>query len=151
MFWGGRGGALFGGERESALGDIPLLEILDSCYPFLRIADHLTEEVGEAGAAELGRPRAVEVPVIDGFAVGGGAEAVCGGGGADEGRGGRSGGERGFGARGCVHCIMNLTLVELGHGRGCGCSDARAAAKLHAKLLLTKPFYRTLGIHRTLD
>ena len=62
--------------------DVPALEILDSGYAFLSIADHFTEEVGEACAAEFGRPRSVEVPIVYGFAVGGCAEARSGLGGA---------------------------------------------------------------------
>lgn len=62
---------------------VPSLKILDPSHAFLRVAHHLGEEVGEAGAAELGGPRAVEVAVVDAFAVGGVAEGGrCLGGGA---------------------------------------------------------------------
>ena len=56
-------------------GSLPSFEILDPRHPFLCIADHFAEEVGEAGAAELAGARAVEVPVVDRFAVRGSAEA----------------------------------------------------------------------------
>lgn len=48
---------------------IPFLKILDISHAFLSIGYHLCEQVGETGATELGRACAVEVPVIDGFAV----------------------------------------------------------------------------------
>lgn len=44
-------------------------------HALLGVGNHFREEVGEAGATELGGAGAVEVPVVDGFAVGGGAEA----------------------------------------------------------------------------
>lgn len=48
---------------------------MDTGDAFLSIGHHLAEEVGEAGAAELGGACAVEVSVVNCFAVGGGAEA----------------------------------------------------------------------------
>ena len=69
----GCGGVVF--ARGLRGGTIPSFEILDPGYAFLCVADHFAEEVGEAGAAELAGARAVEVPVIDCFAVGGSAEA----------------------------------------------------------------------------
>jgi len=48
---------------------------LDPRHAFLRVAHHLGEKVGEAGAAELGGACAVQVAVVDGFAVGGVAQA----------------------------------------------------------------------------
>lgn len=57
-------------------GIVPSFQILDPGHAFLSIAHHLTEEVGEARTAELRGAGAVEVPVIDGFAVGGGAELL---------------------------------------------------------------------------
>lgn len=61
------------GRRRRFL--VPSFKILDARHAFLRVAHDLGEEVGEAGAAELGGPRAVEVAVVDGFAVGGVAKA----------------------------------------------------------------------------
>lgn len=52
----------------------PFLQILNARHPFLRVRHHLAEQVGEAGPAELGRPRSVQVAVVDGLAVGGGPE-----------------------------------------------------------------------------
>lgn len=62
---------------------------MDPRHAALGVDDHFGEEVGEAGAGEGGRARAVEVPVVDGFAGGGRAEAGALGGG--RGRGGRGG------------------------------------------------------------
>jgi len=76
-------------------GVVPSLEVLDPGHAFLRVAYHLGEEVGEAGAAELGGPCAVQVAVVDAFAVGGVAQA--GGAGLGSGAGGRC--LRGGGAR----------------------------------------------------
>ncbi len=58
------------GRRREAGNSIPLLELLDACYPALSVADHFGEEVGEAGLAELGRLGAVQWAVVDGFAIG---------------------------------------------------------------------------------
>lgn len=58
------------GPRRGTGGSIPLLELLDACYPALSVADHLGEEVREAGLAELGRLGAVQRAVVDGFAIG---------------------------------------------------------------------------------
>ena len=58
------------GRRRGTGGSIPLLKLLDACYPALGVADHLREEVGEAGLAELGRLGAVQWSVVDGFAIG---------------------------------------------------------------------------------
>jgi hypothetical protein len=55
--------------------DVPLFKLLDTCYPPLCVRDHLGEEVGEAGLAELGRLGAVQRAVVDGFAVGWVAQA----------------------------------------------------------------------------
>ena len=136
------------GTREKGhWGIVPLLEILDPGHPLLRVADHLAEEVGEAGAAELGRPSAVEVPVIDGFTVGGGAEAVLGGGGADESGGEGSGVERGVRALGCVHCIMCLELVDVGHER---CFHERSRPSLMPRLYRRSPYTASLRTDRYL-
>lgn len=54
---------------------VPLFKILDPGYFFLGVGYHFCEEVGEAGATELGGAGAVEVSVVDGFAVRWGAEA----------------------------------------------------------------------------
>ena len=56
----------------------PSFQILNTGDPFLSIAHHLTEEIGEGGAAELRGAGAVEISVIDGLAVGGGAELLRG-------------------------------------------------------------------------
>ena len=53
---------------------LPSFKILYSCDPFLRIRDHFTEQICEAGTTELGGTGAIEVPIVDGLAVGGGAE-----------------------------------------------------------------------------
>lgn len=58
--------------RESVLS----LEILDSCDPFLSIANHLTEKVCETRPTELCGAGAIEIPVIDGFPVRWGAELL---------------------------------------------------------------------------
>lgn len=55
--------------------DIPVLQLLDSLYALLRICDHLGEQKGKAGLAELGRLGAIERAVVDGFAIAGHAEA----------------------------------------------------------------------------
>ena len=54
--------------------EVPFLEVLDPSHPFLRVAHHLGEEVGEASTTQLRRACAVEVSVVDGFPVGRGAE-----------------------------------------------------------------------------
>lgn len=56
----------------------PSFEVLYSSDAFLSIAHHLAEEIGEACPTELRGAGAVEIPVIDGFAVGGGAEVLRG-------------------------------------------------------------------------
>ena len=43
----------------------PFLEISDAFDPLLSIADHLDEEVGEAGSAQLRSPASIEVSIID--------------------------------------------------------------------------------------
>ena len=52
---------------------------MDARHAALGVGDYFGEEVGEAGAAELGGACAVEVSVVDCFAVGWGAEAGAGG------------------------------------------------------------------------
>ena len=52
---------------------------MDSRHPFLRVRDHFAEQVGETGSAEFGGAGAVQVAVVDGFAVRWGAEAGRGG------------------------------------------------------------------------
>lgn len=52
-----------------------MFQLLDSLHALLRICDHLGEQKGKAGLAELGRLGAVERAVIDGFAIAGHAEA----------------------------------------------------------------------------
>ena len=54
--------------------DIPTFQILNPSHAFLRIRDHLSKEICEAGAAKLCSSRAVEVAVVDGFAIRGDAE-----------------------------------------------------------------------------
>lgn len=51
----------------------PSFQILNPRHPLLGVDDHLAEQVGETGAAQLRRPAAVQVAVVDGLAVGGGA------------------------------------------------------------------------------
>ena len=80
--WGGFGLGknpwwLLGLNRRAE--SLPAFEILDACYPLLRIAYHLTEEIGKAGTAELGGTRPIEVSVVDGFPVGGRPETTLGG------------------------------------------------------------------------
>ena len=59
-----------GGEGvEGGGGEVPLLEVLDPGYLLLRVGYDFCEEVGEAGSTQLGGAGAVEVSVIDGFAV----------------------------------------------------------------------------------
>ena len=65
------------GSRRYA-GDLPLLQILNPCDAALGISHHLTEEKREGGTAELAIAAAVQVSVIDGFAVGGDAQAGTG-------------------------------------------------------------------------
>ena len=55
--------------------DVPPFQILDPRHPPLRVRHHLGEQVGEAGPAELGVARAVQVAVVDRLAVRGDAEA----------------------------------------------------------------------------
>lgn len=62
--------------RESAWGHLPSFKILYSSDPLLGIAHHFTEEVGEACSAELCGAGPVEVSIINGFAVRGGAELL---------------------------------------------------------------------------
>jgi len=50
--------------------DLPLLQILNARYPLLRIADHLTKQVGKACLAELLRPAAVQGAVVYRLAAG---------------------------------------------------------------------------------
>lgn len=61
----------------------PFLQILNTGDTPLSVDDHFGEQVGEAGAAELGGAGPIQVPVVDGLAVGGGAEtwacAIVGG------------------------------------------------------------------------
>ncbi len=83
-------------EDAQGGGMVPSLKVLDPGHAFLCVAHHLGEEVGEAGAAELGGPCAVQVAVVDAFAVGGAAQA--GGAGLGSGAGGRC--LRGGGGRG---------------------------------------------------
>lgn len=72
-----------------ALGVEAFLEVLDPGYSPLGVGDHFGEEVGEGGLGELGGSAAGEVAVVDGFTVGGVAEASgVGGGGFFLGRGG---------------------------------------------------------------
>lgn len=52
-----------------------LLEVRYAFDLFVGVGDHFHEEEGEAGAAEFGTAAAVEVAVVDGFAVTGDAEA----------------------------------------------------------------------------
>lgn len=59
----------------------PFLQILNARDPALSINNHFGEQVRETSAAELPRARAVQVAVVDGFAVGWGAQAGGGGGG----------------------------------------------------------------------
>lgn len=59
-------------------GTAPSFEVLYPGDAFLGIAHHLAEEVGEACPAELRGAGTVEVSVIDGFAVGRGAEMLRG-------------------------------------------------------------------------
>lgn len=49
---------------ERLLGVIPLLQILDICDTFLRIAYHLPKEVCEAGLAQFLRSAPVQRPVV---------------------------------------------------------------------------------------
>ena len=58
-----------GVEQGGNWGEVPLLEVLDSGYSLLRVGYDFCEEVGEAGATQLGGASAIEVSVIDGFAV----------------------------------------------------------------------------------
>lgn len=72
-----------GKERKKKGGGIsnePFLQILNARHPPLSIDDHFAEQVREAGAAELRIARAVQVAVVDGFAVGWRAETGGGGG-----------------------------------------------------------------------
>ena len=55
---------------------IPPFKILDSCHSFLSVGYHLTEKIGETGAAELGGPSSIEIPIVDGFAIGRCAELM---------------------------------------------------------------------------
>ena len=71
-------------------GGVPFFQVLDPSHPPLGVDHHFGEEVGKAGVREGGRARAVEVPVVDGFAGGGRAQAGAGLGGRR--RGGRGGG-----------------------------------------------------------
>lgn len=54
----------------------PSFEVLDTGDAFLGVANHLTEEIGETCPAEFRGAGAVEVPIIDGFAVRWGAELL---------------------------------------------------------------------------
>lgn len=55
--------------------DVPVFQLLDALYALLRICHHLREQKGKAGLAELRRLGAVERAVVDGFAIGGHAQA----------------------------------------------------------------------------
>ena len=57
---------------------LPSFEVLDPSHPLLGVGDHFTEEVSEAGSAQLGGSRSVEVSVVDCFAVGRNAETALG-------------------------------------------------------------------------
>ncbi|KAB8343226.1 hypothetical protein FH972_022816 [Carpinus fangiana] len=82
-------------EAERVALDVEaLLEVGDAGDALLRVGDHLAEQVGEGGARQLCGARAVELPVVDGLAVGGGAQA---GGEGARGEGGRGGRGRGGG------------------------------------------------------
>jgi hypothetical protein len=61
---------------EEGLGG-PFLEVGYALDLALSVIDHLDEEVGEGGAAELGILGAVEVAVVDGLLGGGVAQAGC--------------------------------------------------------------------------
>lgn len=52
------------------MGDAPSFQILNARHPLLRVDDHLAEQVGETGPAQLRRSAAVQVAVVDGLAVG---------------------------------------------------------------------------------
>lgn len=71
----------------------PFFKILNPRHAPLSVNDHFAEEVGETGAVELRIARAVQVAVVDRFAVGWRAET----GGAGGGGGGGGGGGWGFG------------------------------------------------------
>lgn len=59
-------------------GNLPLLQILDPRHATLGIGDHLAEEKGKGGAAQLAVAAAIQVSIVDGFAVGGDAQAGTG-------------------------------------------------------------------------
>ncbi len=64
--------------EEGLRGPVPSFEVLNAGHSFLGVTDHLTEEIGKACPAELRGARAIEVSVIDSFAIGGGAELLRG-------------------------------------------------------------------------
>lgn len=63
------------GREES--GGVPSFEVLDARHPLLGVDDHFAEQVGEAGSAQLRRPAAVQVAVVDGLAVRGCSETAA--------------------------------------------------------------------------
>lgn len=50
-------------------GQVPLFEFLNSLDATLRIGNHFTKEVGEAGLADLGGLGAVQRAMVDGLAI----------------------------------------------------------------------------------
>ncbi len=57
--------------------DSPLLQILYTTNPLLRIAHHLSKQISKARPTQFGRPASIEIPVIDGLSVGRLPEAAC--------------------------------------------------------------------------
>lgn len=57
-------------ELAGAVESLPFLQILNAGYPPLGICDHLPEQEGEACSAGLCIATAVQVSVVDGFAIG---------------------------------------------------------------------------------
>lgn len=101
--------------KRKTYSNAPFLQILNPRHSPLRIDDHFAEKVGETRAAELRIARAVQVAVVDCFAVGRGAET-----------GGR-GGEGGFGGEletggrgGELESGLWLWMDSGGRGRGRG-------------------------------
>ena len=76
--WKDGGGRERGGFRQNK----PAFKVLNPRHPLLGVCHHLPEQVGETGAAEFRSPAAVQVAVVDRFAVRGGAETVADAGGA---------------------------------------------------------------------
>lgn len=62
-------------ERERYIY-IPLLQVLDTCHPPLGISDHLSKQKRKRGTTQIGLLAAIEVSVVDGFAVRGHAQAA---------------------------------------------------------------------------